>query len=598
MGIQDKFQQLSTTILNAIKTRANRDLSNLSAIGNTKLEAVLSASGGGLEIGDIGIAPMGVDESRNKRRYLNGQVISQEQFAVFTIKLKTAIGKYPTLACSEADWQNIALSSEVGQCGKFVIDDEAKTIRLPKLVNPVKGLYDLTSLANIQVSGLPNVVASGFMGENSAGFATHGTGALYYSDPRGLGSNGGADNDNYVGYFDASRCSAVYGRSHTVQPESIQYPYFIQVSTGNELEGDITTQVQVNTPYSLFDYKYSDHTVENASWVLSNGQWCSGATYTSAYNKLVDIKSGTIPSGGISVKLHTETYSDTDFVINKTENTFRLPYTAGYKFIVDSWQSGTSYYRIYNDGWIEQGGRSIATATSSGNLDSVLVTYHKPMIDTNYNLLIATSDIENGYPNVSNGHANEHSWGALTTTSFKWGLDGAYASRQQACNWVVTGYVNSTYTTPKLYFYLGETTQDANLISVGSVFNTIADLKGKTLVETYSSGTSGYRLYADGWCIQWGELGWTSSSWAVSTRTLLKPYLNTSYLVLPLGNWSGSESSSCTVQAKTTTSFEVRYAINSTAQLGAWVTLGYASRPVYSSGTNEGVQDDLGDLFG
>ena len=597
MSIQDKFQQLSTTILNAIKTRANRDLSNLSAIGNTKLEAVLSASGGGLEIGDIGVAPMGIDESRNKRRYLNGQVISQEQFAVFTIKLKTAIGKYPTLACSEADWQNIALSSEVGQCGKFVIDDKAKTIRLPKLVNPVKGLYDLTSLANIKVSGLPNI--TGYFSHIATFTNVNTSGAITETTQSNRSTEGYDTTVRYKNLtFDASRSNAIYGRSNTVQPEAIQYPYFIQVSTGNELEGDITTQVQVNTPYSLFDYKYSDHTVENASWVLSNGQWCSGATYKSAYDKLVDIKSGAISSGGISVKLHTETYSDTDFVINKTENTFRLPYTAGYKFIVDSWQSGTSYYRIYNDGWIEQGGRSIATATSSGNLDSVLVTYHKPMVDTNYNLLIATSDIENGYPNVSNGHANEHSWGALTTTSFKWGLDGAYASRQQACNWVVTGYVNSTYTTPKLYFYLGETTQDANLISVGSVFNTIADLKGKTLVETYSSGSSGYRLYADGFCIQWGELGWTSSAWATNTKTFLKPYLNTSYLVFAMGNWSDPASSSCLITSKATTSFNVQYAINNTTQLGAWVALGYASRPVYSSGTNEGVLDDLGNILG
>ena len=556
------------------------------------MEAVLSSSGGGLEIGDIGVAPMGIDESRNKRRYLNGQVISQEQFAVFTIKLKSAIGKYPTLACSEADWQNIVLASEVGQCGKFVIDDEAKTIRLPKLVNPVKGLYDLTSLANIVQSGLPNITGTTRGTDDNTG---EWAGAFYQISY--TSSTSGGAQGSWAG-FDASRCSAVYGRSHTVQPEAIQYPYFIQVSTGTELEGDITTQIHVNTPYSLFDYKYSDHTVENASWVLSNGQWCSGATYTSAYNKLVDIKSGTTPSGGISVKLHTETYTDTDFVINKTENTFRLPYTAGYKFIVDSWQSGTSYYRIYNDGWIEQGGRSLAITGSNGSVDSVLVTYHKPMVDTNYNLMIATSDIQAGYPNMSNGHANEHAWGDLTTTSFKWGLDGAYGNNQQACNWVVTGYVNSTYTTPKLYFYLGETTQDANLISVGSVFNTISDLKGKTLVETYSSGSSGYRLYADGFCVQWGELGWTSGSWAINTKTFLKPYLNTSYIVLAMGNWSDPASSSCLITAKATTSFNVQYAINNTTQLGAWVSLGYASRPVYNSGTNEGVSGDLGDLFG
>lgn len=592
MSIQDKFQQLSTTILNAIKTRANRDLSNLSAIGNTKLEAVISASGGGLEIGDIGIAPMGVDESKNKRRYLNGQVISQEQFGVFTIKLKSAIGKYPSLACSEADWQNIALSSELGQCGKFVIDDTAKTIRLPKILGSVKGLVDLTSLANIQVSGLPNITGTTNGTDDNSGYWS---GAFYQA---GGTSSCSGNLAGHFGGFDASRCSAVYGRSHTVQPEQIQYPYFIQVSTGNEIEADVTTQVQVNTPYSLFDYKYSDHTIENASWVLSNGQWCSGVTYKSAYDKLLDIKNGNTPSNGLSVKLHTETYTDTDYVINKTNNTFRLPYTTGYKFIVESWQSGTSYYRIYNDGWIEQGGRSLCITASNGTVDSVLVTYHKPMVDTNYNLMIATSDIQAGYPNMSNGHANEHAWGDLTTTSFKWGLDGAYGSNQQACNWVVTGYMNSTYATPKLYFYLGETVQNANLISVGNVFNTISDLKGKTLVETYSNGSSGYRLYADGFCVQWGELGWTSGSWAVNTKTFLKPYLNTSYVVLAMGNWSDPASSSCLITAKATTSFNVQYAINNTTQLGAWISLGYSTRPVYSSGTNEGVSGDLGDLFG
>ena len=33
-----------------------------------------------LEIGDIGIAPLGIDETKGKRRYLNGQVIIQDQY--------------------------------------------------------------------------------------------------------------------------------------------------------------------------------------------------------------------------------------------------------------------------------------------------------------------------------------------------------------------------------------------------------------------------------------------------------------------------------------------------------------------------------------
>ena len=57
----------------------------------TKWEKV-SLGGSGLEILDIGIAPCGINENENKRRYLNGQVIMQEQFAAFTSKLKERVG--------------------------------------------------------------------------------------------------------------------------------------------------------------------------------------------------------------------------------------------------------------------------------------------------------------------------------------------------------------------------------------------------------------------------------------------------------------------------------------------------------------------------
>lgn len=55
----------------------------------------LSFGGGGLEIGDIGIAPLCIDETKGKRRYLNGQVIIQEQYVQFTNKVKSAVALYP-----------------------------------------------------------------------------------------------------------------------------------------------------------------------------------------------------------------------------------------------------------------------------------------------------------------------------------------------------------------------------------------------------------------------------------------------------------------------------------------------------------------------
>ena len=59
-----------------------------------------------------------------------------------------------------------------------------------------------------------------------------------------------------------------------------------------------------------------------------------------------------------------------------------------------------------------------------------------------------------------------------------------------------------------LYFYVGETNINANIVNVGALSNAIAnkiDRAGNiTIIDSYQSGASGYRIYSDGWCEQWG----------------------------------------------------------------------------------------------
>ena len=99
---------------------------------------------------------------------------------------------------------------------------------------------------------------------------------------------------------------------------------------------------ELNNPFSLFDYKYADAPIYNMSWLQANGSWYAKSVYISAYEALVvennsNITAGTtttLPSGGsytkrgLSVKLSTDSYTDTDFVINTTDETFRLPLKA------------------------------------------------------------------------------------------------------------------------------------------------------------------------------------------------------------------------------------------------------------------------------
>lgn len=55
--------------------------------------------------------------------------------------------------------------------------------------------------------------------------------------------------------------------------------------------------------------------------------------------------------------------------------------------IVTNYKSGTNWYRVWSDGWIEQGGLMSSGTTAT-------VTLHKPFVDTNYSIL--TTEFTNG----------------------------------------------------------------------------------------------------------------------------------------------------------------------------------------------------------
>lgn len=73
----------------------------------------------GLEIGDIGIAPLGIDESKNRKRYLNGQTINVDDFLVFATLIEERVKEYPSLQCTEEEFEEDITT--YGQCGKFVL---------------------------------------------------------------------------------------------------------------------------------------------------------------------------------------------------------------------------------------------------------------------------------------------------------------------------------------------------------------------------------------------------------------------------------------------------------------------------------------------
>lgn len=98
--------------------------------------------------------------------------------------------------------------------------------------------------------------------------------------------------------------------------------------------------------------------------------------------------------------------------------------------VVQNYKSGNSWYRVWSDGWIEQGG----IISGNGSLSSVSVSLLKSHSNTNYSIMLSTADVSDTTVNGA-----EIAWGFKTTSSFKVGRQNGYSGTQQLC-WMTVGF--------------------------------------------------------------------------------------------------------------------------------------------------------------
>ncbi len=252
--------------------------------------------------------------------------------------------------------------------------------------------------------------------------------------------------------------------------------YFIN-SVGEEEEFK-TNDNELNNPFSLLDYKFSEYELSNISWLRSNGQYNSKAIYPAVYDLLLKIYNGTETKAGVSVKLNTETFTDYDFVLNTAEETFRLP-------VKVKLASGKA-------------------VVGDGNPLGLLVGTEEDYLYNNYHDGISRLEARtiNG---VASGILQ---FASVNPDPTKSGIETSNSGLY-------------------LYFYVGETVQNANLINAGRIEEKIASLI--TIVETYQNGTSWYRLWSDNWCEQGGIITVSTNVYKGQEVTLLKAYKDTNY---------------------------------------------------------------------
>lgn len=242
------------------------------------------------------------------------------------------------------------------------------------------------------------------------------------------------------------------------------------------------------------------------------------------------------------------------FVYDAYNNTVRLPklYNTE-RYLIKSYKNGDAWYRIYNDGWCEQGNISYISARGQ-QVDLVL-----PFVSNEYNVVSGGYDPTNANNAFGTTCANVY-----TTTSFSGWTSDDESFNAGYMSWTAVGYVDiSSYNVIPLYQYIALTQAPRTDIQI-DVDNIITELNGKVdkssleevhcVVETYNNGSSWYRIYDDGWCEQGGVF--TGDFSTGNQFTLLQPYKDTNYTVITNAIRYNTTSAACFgVLTKTTEYF-------------------------------------------
>lgn len=184
-----------------------------------------------------------------------------------------------------------------------------------------------TVAGTVKSAGLPNITGSVKGYNTQSGYmeiARTGDGALYPTlDGTGRNTTGDVVGKHTGIAFDASRSSSIYGNSDTVQPPALTARYIIKAFDGQTADSaliDIT--------------KYANELAGKANRQLSNLDTANLACHV----------------------------------------------------VVDSHYDSTTgdWYRVYDDGWVEQGGIATVDANSRA-----IVTLLKPLSDTKYTIACA-----------------------------------------------------------------------------------------------------------------------------------------------------------------------------------------------------------------
>jgi len=163
---------------------------------------------------------------------LDGRTLTETEYPQFYREcvLRWNNGVNPTIACTSEEGYAESMAT-YGQCGRFVIDTINKAVKIPTITHFIQCATNINDLGQVYNAGLPNITGS--MTLAGAVFIDGADGAFKINDTRTANTSGAPmpvnQSDDFV--FSAADSNDTYGRSDTVQPQSIKGCLYLQVKT-------------------------------------------------------------------------------------------------------------------------------------------------------------------------------------------------------------------------------------------------------------------------------------------------------------------------------------------------------------------------------
>ena len=272
----------------------------------------------------------------------------------------------PSYFTDETSWQSSVTT--YGVCGKFVYNSTNNTVRLPKVTGILEGTTDLTALGDLVEAGLPNITGSFSGNRFGIGGSTYGS---YHTGAFLAGTN-----------------------------------YSLSGWYGSGIDSGITQVMKLNMDASLSNPIYGNSTTVQPQTIK-------------AFYYIV-----------IATSTKTNIQVDIDEIVTDLNGKVSTGDLAEVQCVIETYSNGTSWYRVYSDGWCEQGG----IVSVNYNNSTASVTLLKKYINTNYNILFS----EGGH---SDGGVVTPSWQDKTTSEFIiWG-DYSHSTVTANTYWQACGYI-------------------------------------------------------------------------------------------------------------------------------------------------------------